>query len=247
VPIRPGTDAAFLLALGHVFVADGLVDLGPLEAKVAGVDQWRALVADFPPETVADWCGVPAATIRRLAHEFATTPRAALYGRIGLCNQEFGTLASWLVDVVNIVTGHFDTEGGLMWGTPVSAPLAWMNNTGVTGEPTFGRWHSRVRGAPEVLGQIPASCLAEEIATPGDLTKALLVRPIPLVRNFTENLMAYALGRRVEAYDQPTVRTVVRDAEKKNYRFSAFVMGVVNSKAFRSKRAEPVSADASQN
>jgi len=168
VPIRPGTDAAFLLALGHVFVADGLVDLGPLEAKVAGVDQWRALVADFPPETVADWCGVPAATIRRLAHEFATTPRAALYGRIGLCNQEFGTLASWLVDVVNIVTGHFDTEGGLMWGTPVSAPLAWMNNTDVTGEPTFGRWHSRVRGAPEVLGQIPASCLAEEIATPGD-------------------------------------------------------------------------------
>ena len=168
VPIRPGTDAAFLLALGHVFVADGLVDLGPLEAKVAGVDQWRALVADFPPETVADWCGVPAATIRRLAHEFATTPRAALYGRIGLCNQEFGTLASWLVDVVNIVTGHFDTEGGLMWGTPVSAALAWMNNTDVTGEPTFGRWHSRVRGAPEVLGQIPASCLAEEIATPGD-------------------------------------------------------------------------------
>ena len=59
--------------------------------------------------------------------------------------------------------------------------------------------------------------------------------------------MAYALGRRVEPYDQPTVRAVVRDAEKKNYRFSAFVMGVVNSKAFRSKRAEPVSADASQN
>jgi hypothetical protein len=87
----------------------------------------------------------------------------------------------------------------------------------------------------------------KEISTPGELTKALLVRPIPLVRNFTENLMAYALGRRVEAYDQPTVRTVVRDAEKKNYRFSAFVMGVVNSKAFRSKRAEPVSADASQN
>ncbi len=87
----------------------------------------------------------------------------------------------------------------------------------------------------------------KEISTPGELNKALLARPIPLVRNFTENLMAYALGRRVEPYDQPTVRAVVRDAEKKNYRFSAFVMGVVNSKAFRSKRAEPVSADASQN
>jgi anaerobic selenocysteine-containing dehydrogenase len=84
-----------------------------------------------------------------------------------LCNQEFGTLASWLVDVVNIITGHFDVEGGLMWGKPVSAPLAWLNNTDRTGAPTFGRWRSRVRGAPEVLGQVPASCLAEEIAEPG--------------------------------------------------------------------------------
>ena len=75
----------------------------------------------------------------------------------------------------------------------------------------------------------------------------MLARPIPLVRNFTENLMAYALGRRVEEYDQPAVRAIVRGAEQKDYRFSTFVMGVVNSKAFRSKRAEPVSADASHN
>ena len=126
------------------------------------------LVAEFTPESVAEWTGVPAETTRRIARDFASTPRAAVYGRLGLCNQEFGTLASWLVDVVNIVTGHFDVEGGLMWGKPVSAPLAWMNNTDRTGEPTFGRWTSRVRGAPEVLGQVPASCLAEEIATPGD-------------------------------------------------------------------------------
>ncbi len=86
----------------------------------------------------------------------------------------------------------------------------------------------------------------KQISSPGELTAALMARPIPLVRNFTENLMAYALGRRVEEYDMPTVRAVVRDAEKKNYRFSAFVMGVVNSKAFRSKRIEAVSADASQ-
>ena len=86
-----------------------------------------------------------------------------------------------------------------------------------------------------------------QLLTTADLTKALLSRPIPLVRNFTENLMAYALGRRVEAYDQPTVRTISRDAAAKDYRFSVFVMGVVNSKAFRSKRAEPTSADASHN
>ncbi len=86
-----------------------------------------------------------------------------------------------------------------------------------------------------------------KLSTPSELTKALLARPIPLVRNFTENLMAYALGRRVEEYDQPAVRAIVRGAEQKDYRFSTFVMGVVNSKAFRSKRAEPVSADASHN
>jgi CO/xanthine dehydrogenase FAD-binding subunit len=85
-----------------------------------------------------------------------------------------------------------------------------------------------------------------QISTPSELTKALLARPVPLMRSFTENLMAYALGRRVEDYDMPTVRAVVRDAQNKNYRFSAFVMGVVNSKAFRSRRVETVSADASQ-
>jgi hypothetical protein len=83
--------------------------------------------------------------------------------------------------------------------------------------------------------------------TSADLTRALLKRPVPLMRNFTENLMAYALGRRMEDYDMPTIRRIVRDAEKQNYRMSAFVMGVVNSKAFQSKRAEPVSADASHN
>jgi hypothetical protein len=85
------------------------------------------------------------------------------------------------------------------------------------------------------------------LVTPLDLSRALLKRPTPLMRNFTENLMAYALGRRVEDYDQTTVRTITRDAERNKYKFSSFVMGVVNSKAFHSKRAEPVSADASHN
>jgi anaerobic selenocysteine-containing dehydrogenase len=168
LPIRPGTDAAFLLALCHVFFDEGLVTLGHLGDLVDGVEVVAELVREFTPESVETWCQIPAETIRRIAHEYAASPRAALYGRIGLCNQEFGTLASWLVDVVNIVTGHFDTEGGLMWANPVGVPLAWLNDTKRSGLPQFGRWHSRVRGAPEVLGQVPCSCLAEEIATPGE-------------------------------------------------------------------------------
>ena len=82
------------------------------------------------------------------------------------------------------------------------------------------------------------------VSSPAELTAALLKRPIPLVRSFTENLMAYALGRRVEDYDQPAVRTIAKEAEAKGYRISSFIMGVVNSSAFRSKRAEAVAADA---
>jgi anaerobic selenocysteine-containing dehydrogenase len=168
LPIRPGTDAAFLLALCNVIFSDGLLDLGPIAHMVNGVDEVRAAVEGFTPEAVEDFCKVPATTIRRIAHDLANAERGALYGRIGLCNQEFGTLASWLVDVVNILTGHFDVEGGMMWGKPVTEPLTWKGDTKVMGEPEFGRWTSRVRGAPEVLGQVPCSCMAEEIATPGE-------------------------------------------------------------------------------
>jgi hypothetical protein len=84
------------------------------------------------------------------------------------------------------------------------------------------------------------------VTSPADLIAALLKRPIPLVRNFTENLMAYAVGRRMEDFDQPTIRAIAREAESKQYRLSSFVVGVVNSPAFRSKRAEPAAADNSR-
>jgi hypothetical protein len=82
-----------------------------------------------------------------------------------------------------------------------------------------------------------------QLTTPTDLANALLKRPLPLMRNFTENLMTYALGRRVEDPDQSTVRAIVRSAAKQNYKMSAFVMGVVTSKAFTSRRAEAAVAN----
>ena len=78
------------------------------------------------------------------------------------------------------------------------------------------------------------------IAGPVDLRRALLNRPIPLIRTFTENLFAYALGRRVEHFDQPTVRTIARTAEADGYRMSAFILGIVQSDAFRMQRAGAV-------
>jgi hypothetical protein len=76
------------------------------------------------------------------------------------------------------------------------------------------------------------------VSTPVELSAALLRRPVPLVRTFTENLLAYALGRRAEYYDQPTIRAITRAAQANDYKMSSFIMGVVTSDAFRMKRAD---------
>jgi anaerobic selenocysteine-containing dehydrogenase len=169
LPITPGTDAALLLAVAHTLFAEDLVDVGHLAPHIDGLDRMRAVAAEWSPERVAAVTDIDAERIRGLARELAATPRAVVYGRIGTCNQEFGSLASWLVDVVNILSGHFDVEGGAMfpraaaWSVTVQ-PIPGLED----GAADFGRFRTRVRGAKEVLGQVPVSCLAEEIATPGE-------------------------------------------------------------------------------
>lgn len=173
LPIRPGADALLQLAVVNVLFAEGLVRLGHLAGRLKGVEEVRRLAADFPPERVAPACGVDPEAVRSLARRFAAAERAVWYARIGTCNQEFGTLASWLPDVICALTGNLDREGGLMWAKPV----AWSIALRPRDEPVeIGRWASRVRGASEVMGQVPLSCLAEEIDTPGEgQVKALIV------------------------------------------------------------------------
>lgn len=166
LPIVPGTDAALLLAVAHTLFDEDLIKPGP---HVDGVDAMRRAVADWPPERVSAVTGIGEDRIRRLGRELAGTEKSVVYGRIGLCNQEFGSLASWLVDAVNILTGHFDTPGGAMFPKPAAWSITTQPLPGLEdGAAEFGRWHTRVRGAKEVLGQAPVSCMAEEIATPGD-------------------------------------------------------------------------------
>ncbi|CAN3129400.1 molybdopterin-dependent oxidoreductase [Mycobacterium sp. smrl_JER01] len=169
LPITPGTDAALLLGVAHTLFDEGLVNPGAVGPYLDGLDIVGAVATDWPPERVADVTAIPAERIRRLARELAGTSRAVVYGRIGTCNQEFGSLASWLVDVVNILTGHLDVPGGSMFPTPAAWTITTQPIPGLEdGAPVFGRYRTRVRGAKEVLGQVPASCLAEEIATPGE-------------------------------------------------------------------------------
>ncbi|MEU9838149.1 molybdopterin-dependent oxidoreductase [Actinomadura sp. NPDC048032] len=162
--IRPGTDAFFLMALVHTLFAEELAaSAGHLAGRVNGLDDLRALAVDFAPEDVADVTGVGAATIRRTARELAAAERAAVYGRIGTCTQAYGTLNSWLVDVLNVLTGNLDRPGGAMFPRPAHAPVYRRKKPFTT-----GRWRSRVRGLPEVNGELPVATLADEIETPGE-------------------------------------------------------------------------------
>lgn len=163
---RPGTDAALLFAVVHVLFDEDLVTLGEAADHVAGLDDVRAAARDFDPAAVAEYCGVDVDEIRTLARELAAAPSAAVYGRIGTSTVEFGTLGSWLVDVVNILTGNLDRPGGAMFPCSPVAPAPRGHRPG-KGFRT-GRWHSRVSGRPEVLSELPTTVLSEEIETPGD-------------------------------------------------------------------------------
>jgi anaerobic selenocysteine-containing dehydrogenase len=163
--IRPGADAFLLFAIVHTLFAEGLVDLGALSHHVSGVADVETLAKDFDPERVSAACGVAADRIRGLARELAAAPTAVVYGRLGTCAVEFGTLTSWLVDVINTLTGNLDRSGGAMF--PLAAHLSPNRRPDHRGF-RIGRWHSRVRGLPEVKGELPVATLADEITALGD-------------------------------------------------------------------------------
>ncbi|MET8018606.1 molybdopterin-dependent oxidoreductase [Streptomyces decoyicus] len=164
--VRPGTDALLLFAMVRVLFEEGLVDVGERAGHLAQIDEVERLAADFTPEAVAPLCEVPAERIRGLARELAAAETAAVYGRIGSSTVEFGTLTSWLVDVLAILTGNFDRPGGIMF--PLSATGAAPRPAGPGRGFALGRWHSRVSGHPEAKSELPIVALAEEIDTPGE-------------------------------------------------------------------------------
>src|SRR5256885_587963 len=164
---HPSVHRLALRLYGAVFVR-ALGTKNAFSARTVGVERTEALARPFGPEVVARRCGIDAATIRRLARELATTERAAVYGRIGTCTQEFGTLASWLVDVINLLTGHLDELGGAMFTRAATGSPHTRGTPGKGKGVRLGRRRSRVREAPEVYGELPCACLAEEIETPGD-------------------------------------------------------------------------------
>ena len=165
--IRPGTDSYLLAALALAILGSGVVkkgSLGVLADHVSGLDELPAMLAGLTPEIAGQVCGIPPEAITSLAEDLAAAPTAAVYGRIGTSTTEFGTIASWLVDVLNVLTGNLDRAGGAMF------PLAPHRRPGTGSGRGFqlGRWSSRVRGFPEVKGELPAAVMAEEMSVPGD-------------------------------------------------------------------------------
>ncbi|MGQ0845752.1 MAG: molybdopterin-dependent oxidoreductase [Sporichthyaceae bacterium] len=161
--IRPGTDSQLLLGIARVLCGEGLVDLGAHGDRVHGLVELAELAGPFTPDAVAAACGLAADAVVSLARELAAAPSAAVYGRMGVTTAEHGTVASWLLIALNVLTGNLDRPGGLMFPRNPTRPT-------YLAEKPFrsGRWHSRVRGLPEVLGELPVATLAEEIATPGE-------------------------------------------------------------------------------
>ncbi len=159
--VRPGTDAVVLLAMVHELFEEGLTDPPPYVRELESV---RLAVRDFTPEYAERASGVPADVIRRITREFAEADGAAAYGRMGLSTQGFGSVCQWAIHCLNILTGNFDREGGVLFPEPA---------IDIVGKAIVGRghhdvWRSRVRGIPEFGGELPVSTLREEIETPGE-------------------------------------------------------------------------------
>jgi anaerobic selenocysteine-containing dehydrogenase len=163
--IRPGTDALLLFAIVREILLERGVRAGHLAAHLNGVDVLRQAAAPFTAEAVAGATGVPPHVTRQLAEMIVAAPRAAVYGRVGVSTQEFGGLATWLINALNIVSGNFDREGGVMFTRPAVDLVPLAARTGLRG--SFDRQRTRVRQLPEFGGEFPVAALAEEISEPG--------------------------------------------------------------------------------
>ncbi len=159
--VRPASDATVLLAMVHVLLAEGLTSP---PAYVDGIESVRLAVADFTPELAEEASGVPAETIRRITREFAAADGAAAYGRLGLSTQGFGSICQWAIQCLNILSGNFDREGGVLF----TEPAIDIVGKAIVGRGHFDVWRSRVRDLPEFGGELPVSAFREEIETPGE-------------------------------------------------------------------------------
>ncbi len=164
--INPGKDALLLLSLIYTIFDEKWEDLRDLDDHTKGLDTIKSSVRDFSPEKTAGFIGISTQEIKNIAQEFSHAPTAACYGRLGVSTQEFGGTCQWLINVLNVITGNLDVEGGVMFTLPAIDLVGMSAFTGKTG--SFNRRQSRVHKLPEFSGEYPVVALADEILTEGD-------------------------------------------------------------------------------
>lgn len=169
--IAPGGDAAFVFALIHTIVKEGLMRAAPVQSHVNNLDAALNVICQVTPAQASRVCGLSADVIVRIARAFAAAPRAVAYGRMGACTQRHGTLTQWAIQILNLITGNLDASGGSL----VTQPAVDLVDSPTSRPGSYGRWHSRVSARPEALGEFPSAVMAEEILTPGaDQVRAMV-------------------------------------------------------------------------
>jgi anaerobic selenocysteine-containing dehydrogenase len=171
--IRPGTDVFFLLSFLRELLEIGAVDQDKVARYMSGLEDVAAMVHAWTPEKTAKVTQVPAQTLRTLAREYSKAEGATLFCSTGLNQGGFGTLAFWILEVINAASGNLDRKGGSLVSRgaidlPRLAKRGGLFRRGRT---------SRFGNLPMVADNLPTTTLADEILTPGEgqQLKALFV------------------------------------------------------------------------
>ena len=203
--IQPGTDAWLLCALVNELVALGCEPQASL--PVVGWQALRAACAKIDLQQAAAHTGIESEAIKALALSLSQAAAPVVYGRVGTTLQRYGTLTSFLVEVINVLLGALDKQGGALFPEqPYSEPAG-------SAEPAYNRWQSRVSEYPEVMGQIPCAALAEEIEAegPGQIRALVCFAGNPVVSNPDSKRLEQALEKLelmvcVDIYHNETTR-----------------------------------------
>ncbi|ORV44774.1 oxidoreductase [Mycolicibacter engbaekii] len=248
IAVRPGGDTYLLLGMLHVLINENLCDTAAIAEQSVGMPQLRRLVAGASPEAVADRAGVDAETIYALARDHAAAESAALYCRIGICQQETGTLVSWLVMVINAVTGNLDRPGGTMFSTPIAdvPRLAKYIPAG------YGAWTDRSGRHKSFRSELPSVVMADEILMEGEgQIKAMItcagnpVSSIPHKGRLDEALASLDLYVAVDMYITETSRHAdyilppVSPLEREDVGLLLTVFSVRNNVRYQRRTFEP--------
>jgi formate dehydrogenase len=170
--IRPNTDVFFYLSFLHELLATSKVDRARIDQHMTGFDELRRVAEAWSPERTAEVTRIPAETLRTMVRAYSEANGAALYCSTGVNMGTNGSLAFWLQECINAISGNLDRRGGTLVSTGVIDFAAFGKKTGTL----LHENESRIGNFQSVNDSMPGGILADEILTPGDRQiKALFV------------------------------------------------------------------------